>query len=474
MIIKKALGETVFLKNINFLLIPNLIKLLSNIIILIPVITFYLTVEELGVIALITTSVAFLFSIFNFRTDWILTKNFKILKKKELLFNVFLFDILIKLFLIFITLILIFFINKFNFTSLIIEYKYCIILSFITNIFLSINLTNSTFFHLTKNFKIIFIIEMVKIFSHLFFVYLFFKYFSLGIISVFFGLTVSSFLGFIIELIGIKKFINIKININLLKKCFHFTKTVIAFNVSGTALDFFERFLILKSLNLYAVGIFSHAKMYMYFSYTLIKNTLKTILSDFLKSIKKSDKKKLEKIQEIFLNMNYLFLLFSLLISLTINDFINILTHGKLVESAKYVPFLFLITQIAINQFIAQNYLILQNKIKSISVTTTLLNIFFILSLPITLYCFQLWGAVLSYGLLRFMIVILLQKKIDDFYFSKLNRNFYLTFFISLTLLTILNLSNLNNFLVYISAIFILFFIGVVLKEFIKSLKVVK
>ena len=112
MINKKDLGKIFFLKNINFLLIPNLIKLLLNIIILIPVITFYLTVEELGVIALITTSVAFLFSIFNFKTDWILTKNFKILKKKELLFNVFLFDILIKLFLIFITLILFFLINN--------------------------------------------------------------------------------------------------------------------------------------------------------------------------------------------------------------------------------------------------------------------------------------------------------------------------------------------------------------------------
>lgn len=85
MINKKDLGKIFFLKNINFLLIPNLIKLLLNIIILIPVITFYLTVEELGVIALITTSVAFLFSIFNFKTDWILTKNFKILKKKRII-----------------------------------------------------------------------------------------------------------------------------------------------------------------------------------------------------------------------------------------------------------------------------------------------------------------------------------------------------------------------------------------------------
>lgn len=474
MIIKKTLSKIFFLKNINFLLIPNLIKLLSNIIILIPVITFYLTVEELGIIALITTSVAFLFSIFNFRTDWILAKNFKIIKKKELLFNVFLFDILIKFFLIFIALVLIFFINKFNFTSLIIEYKYCIILSFITHIFLSVSLTNFTFFHLIKNFKIIFFIEIVKIFTHLFFVNLFFKYFSFGIISVFLGLTISSILGFIIELIGIRKFINVKLNINLLKKFFYFSKTVIALNVSGTALDFFERIIILKSLNLYAVGIFSHAKMYMYFSYTLIKNTLKTILSDLLKAIKNSDKKNLKKIQEIFLNINYLFLLFSLLISLTINDFINILTHGKLVEAAKYVPFLFLITQLTVNHFIIENYLILQNKIKSISTITSSANILFILSLPITLYYFQLWGAILSYGLLKFFINILLQKKIDDFYFSKLNRNFYLTFFISLILLIILNLSNLNNFLIYISVIFILFLIGIVLKDFIKSLKVVK
>ena len=68
MIIKKTLSEIVFLKNINFLLIPNLIKLLLNLIILIPVITFYLTVEELGIIVLLLL-VAFLFSIFNFRTD---------------------------------------------------------------------------------------------------------------------------------------------------------------------------------------------------------------------------------------------------------------------------------------------------------------------------------------------------------------------------------------------------------------------
>jgi O-antigen/teichoic acid export membrane protein len=209
----------------------------------------------------------------------------------------------------------------------------------------------------------------------------------------------------------------------------------------------------------------------MYFANYCLKSLLKTTLTEFLKGIKNNDKKILKKIQVIFFNINFLYLLVSFLISLIINDFINILTHGKLIDSAKYIPFLFLSSQAAINLFITENYLILQNKVKFLSSISSLGSILFILSLPITLYYFQLWGAVLSYMSLRFFLFIFMQKQIKNYYFSRWNNNFYLIFFISLILLVILNLSYLNSFLTYTLAVMTLLSITFVFNNFIKSLK---
>ena len=471
---KKTFKEIIFLKNINFVLLPNFLKLILNIIILTPLITFYLNVEELGIIALITAAIIFLFSVFNFRTDWILNKNFKILnKKKELLFNIYLYDLLIKLFLTILFGIIFYCILKFNIFLFKIDYQYCVFLSFITNIFLSINLTSYAFFHLNKNFKVIFYIEFIKIFSNLFFVFILLEYFSLGIIAVFLGLALSSVIGFFIELTIVKKFLNFKINISLLKSFYKFSKSVIYLNISGTAIELIERFFILKLISLFTVGIFFHAKTYMYFAFNIVKGTLKTILSDFLKAIKNKNKANLTKIEKIFFNINLLFFLSSILISLFIYDFINLLTHGKLVEAAKYVPFLFLITQTSLNYFIVENYLILQNKVKLLSLTVTYSNIFLIVLLPFFLYFFNLWGLVALYGLQRLLFILYIQNKIKNYYFVKFNINFYLTFFSSLLVLVLLNIFTLNNFLFYSLALFLIIIIIITLKNFIRSLKTV-
>jgi O-antigen/teichoic acid export membrane protein len=49
------------LKNINYLVMPNIFKVFSSIIIAIPILTYYLSIEDIGIIALLTTSVSFFF-----------------------------------------------------------------------------------------------------------------------------------------------------------------------------------------------------------------------------------------------------------------------------------------------------------------------------------------------------------------------------------------------------------------------------
>ena len=461
-------------KNINYLVIPNILKVFSSIIIIIPIVTYYLSIEDIGIIALITTSVGFFFSIINFKTDWVLQKNFFKYKKKkikEFTFNILFFEIILRVLITFFFFVLLFFIKKYDFFSLNNIYIFSLIFCFFFNIFSGISLLNYTLFILHKKFKLIFYLEIIKIILNLFLLYYFFKFLNLGILSVFLSLTILSLFALIVEFYFIIKYIIFKINLRYIKQVLYLTKHTLLFNTSGAGYDFFERFNILFFFNLHQLGIYSHAKSYMSFFYNFIKNVLKIFLSEFIRIIQIKSKARIYRLENKFIDFNYIYFFLSILASLLSYEVIKILTHGKFLDSAKYVPFLFLITLTSLQTFINENYLINSNKIKLLMLIKSSSNIFFIFLMPFSLFYFGIWGLIFLHALNQFFINFLYTKFINlNPFFDRFNINFYKTFFLSLISLLILLTVNINFYTKIILILICIFFLFKYLFKFLNNL----
>jgi O-antigen/teichoic acid export membrane protein len=451
------------LKNINYLVMPNIFKVFSSIIIAIPILTYYLSIEDIGIIALLTTSVSFFFSIINSKTDWVLQKNFfkyKNNKSKEFIFNIFFIEIILRSLISLFFFVLLFFIIKYGFFTLDNIYIFSLILCFFFNIFSGISLLNYTLFILHKKFQIIFYVDIIKNILNLFLLYYFLKFLNLGILSLFLSLTISAILLFIIELFFILNYLILRINFKHIKEVLFLTKHTLLFNTSGAGLDFFERFNILVFFNLHHVGIYSHAKLYMSFFYNFIKNFLKIFLSEFIKAIQSKSKSSIYRLENIFIDFNCIYFLLSILASLLSYDIIKILTHGKFTESAKYVPFLFLITLTSLQTFINENYIIHSNKIKGLMTIKSSCNIFFIFLMPLFLFLFGVWGIIFLLGLNQLFINFLYTKYFNlRFSFGRFNRSFYKTFFLSFIFLLILLIVNVNLYIKFIILLICIIFL---------------
>jgi O-antigen/teichoic acid export membrane protein len=462
------------LKNINYLVMPNIFKVFSSIIIAIPIVTYYLSIEDIGIIALLMTSVSFFFSIINSKTDWVLQKNFfkyKNNKSKEFIFNIFFIEIILRSLISLFFFVLLFFIIKYGFFTLDNIYISSLILCFFFNIFSGISLLNYTLFILHKKFKIIFYVDIIKNILNLFLLYYFFKFLNLGILSVFLSLAISAILLFIIEFYFILNYLILKINFKYIKEVVSLTKHSLLFNVSGAGLDFFERFNILFFLNLHYVGIYSHAKLYMSFFYNFIKNFLKIFLSEFIKVIQNKSKSRTYRLENIFIDFNCIYFLLSILASLLSYDVIKILTHGKFIDSAKYVPFLFLITLTSLQNFINENYIIQINKIKRLMKIKISCNIFFIFLMPLFLFLFGIWGIIFLLGFNQLFINFLYTKYFNlYFFFSRFNKSFYKTFFLSFAFLLILLIVNVNVYIKFILLLICIIFLFKYLLKFLNNL----
>jgi O-antigen/teichoic acid export membrane protein len=228
------------------------------------------------------------------------------------------------------------------------------------------------------------------------------------------------------------KNVNYKFEYKYLKLIFKNSKKIILSDIIFTASDFLERFSIGYFFNLRQVAIYSNSKLFLYSFLLFFKGLQKNFISDLINVFKKYSSYKINFIESKLIEINYLFFYLCVIATLFSHDVLELLTHGKFVDSAIYVPFWFLVGIISMQDFVLQNYLIVKKKINIILKISTFSNLYLIILMPIFIKFFGIFGCVLFYISYKFLSVYLKRLNCHQIILLNYYKNYNLIFFLSL------------------------------------------
>ena len=236
-----------YLKNYIYLILPGYAKHITYLLIQLPIVSYFLDVEDIGIAALIVTFANFLSSVFTINTELIFQDFYvKSIKKKNkiFIFQLYISEFFTKISLVSLLIIIFLLLNLFILTKLNPIYIWCLILSLISSSFLKLSQLNALYGQLLKKFKILFYADFIKIIINLSSAFFFFSTLKLGIISIFISTFFTAAVGLLIEFFYFFKNVNYKFEYKYLKLIFMNSKKIILSDIIFTASDFLERFSI--------------------------------------------------------------------------------------------------------------------------------------------------------------------------------------------------------------------------------------
>jgi len=461
------------IKNLFYLLFPRILRSFSNLLIQIPLAAYYLSYEEIGILALIATLVFFILSIFSLNIVWDLQSKFLILKNKVdqqysiYIFNVYFLEILFKIFLLVLAVFVYFFLKKILEISISLEITLCFFIYLISGIFSKISEINNLNFILKKKFNLSHNIDLLRVILNVVLAIIFFK-FNFGILSIVTSYLISNFICLIIEIYLMHRRIKFKIKKKYLYDILSLSKKTFFPTTVSCSCDLFEKFSINNIFSLREVGIYSNSKIFLNFFLMIYKNTLKNFLSDFITNIK--NKSLLNDIEKKLIDFNYLFLYSCIIVNFYSYDLLNILSNGKFIESASYIPFWYLVCIVSIQNFIYSNFLLAKKKIRILLLTEIISSLFLLIFTYVILKFFGIKTFIIFYIFTRLFLNYLRYYSIDKskLFFGDYQINFFKIFIFCLFLTIILSFQTIVYKIKFLITILIIIFMIVKIKEFLK------
>jgi hypothetical protein len=200
----------------------------------------------------------------------------------------------------------------------------------------------------------------------------------------------------------------------------------------------------------------------------IYKNTLKNFLSDFISNIK--NKNLLNDIEKKLIDLNYLFLYSCIIVNFYSFDLLNILSNGKFIESASYIPFWYLVCIVSIQNFVYSNYLLAKKKIRILLLTEIISSLFLLIFTYVILKFFGIKTFIIFYIFTRLFLNYLRYYSIDKskLFFGDYQINFFKIFIFCLFLTIILSFQTIIYKIKLLITILIIIFMIVKIKDFLK------
>ncbi len=386
-------------KNTAFYLSSSVLKLIISFIVILPIITFYLDVEQIGIYAYIVLISSFLMIPISAGGHMIVASHYFTSneeEKKKMFFHVYLIELTIKL-LLFIC--VVFFseqILRIVFDEFKKEYIDYLIIYSASLVFSVTKPILYYFFTIEKKAKQFFIYNTIEILVNLLFIILFFYFLEFGFIGYFLSALFTSVIIFILDISVMHKNFIIVFDKTWIHIIYHKGFKLFYANLIEQFLNLYDSFIVQKFLNFYHLGIYSHAKQYIGNFALIDKAFFYSYSASYMRMLNKDENFNILKTTLLW----YSFLLFSgICVIFFADDVIGYLTHGKLIESAKIVSILYILVFFRSNQQQYSCQLFFHKKNKEYTILSTFANILGFLILTIGVFVFDagLYFIIFSY-----------------------------------------------------------------------------
>ena len=255
------------------------------------------------------------------------------------------------------------------------------------------------FFTVRRESKRYFLYNLLDIVLLLLCSIVFLHYLGLGLIGYAAAIFLSVFLFFLLDVNVIRRYASFKYKKRWLTIIYAKGIRLFYANLVENLLNFYDSFIVQKTLTLVDLGLYSHAKQYLGKLGMLDKAFFQSYSVGYLKMLKGEEEIDVFKISLFWYSF---LLLLGLCIVYLADDVIAILTHDKLTESAKYLAILYTLIFFRSNQM-AYSYQILFHKENELFVKlATVANIVGMTILTLGVFLFDLglnfivWWVVLN------------------------------------------------------------------------------
>jgi O-antigen/teichoic acid export membrane protein len=377
----------------------NVIKLVASLIVTLPMVTFYLSVEQIGVYAYIALLSSFLMIPLSSGGQAIVASHYFTSDKnerKKMFFHIYVVEIIIKILLF---IIVVFFGEQFlkiAFHEYKNEYINYLLIYSASLIFSATKPILYYFFTVERKAGIFFFYNTIEVILNLFFITLFFYFLELGLIGYFLSALFTSFIIFLLDVYTMSKNFIIGFDRQWVGTIYHKGFKLFYVNLLEQFLNLYDSYIVQRFLNLNHLGVYSHAKQYIG-NFSMVDNAFfYSYLPSYMRMLNKEEKIDTFKIMLAW----YCFLLcLGICIIFFAKDVIGYLTHGKLTQSAELVPLLFVLIFFKSNQRQYSSQLLYYKRNKEYANLSVFANIlgFLILTIGVFVYDSGLYFIVFSY-----------------------------------------------------------------------------
>ncbi|ODS23495.1 hypothetical protein AB835_08660 [Candidatus Endobugula sertula] len=328
------------LKNADYVLylLPSVSRSIISILLLVPIITYYLEPEDIGLFALITAIVLPVKALASSGAQWVIGGNYHqigIEQRGVMLFNILLFEVVLRTIFIGLYIVIIEPVMGLFFEGETAHYKDYFLVALLATWFNLLWSTVSFLMIVQRDALSYMVVSVIQIIIQAIVTIFCLAYMGWGVESLFFAYLIVNFVSLLCEIYYVYNYLSVKISKRwvgeITKNGFRSIPGGFAEMVSNMV----DKLAIQYWVNIGTLGFYSHSQQYQsifkMFA-TSFKNTVSPISLEIYS--KKQDEKKFTNILSLWYGCLCLVGVFVALFS---DDVISILTHGKFVESAPFV-----------------------------------------------------------------------------------------------------------------------------------------
>lgn len=392
-------------KNFLYYLSPSVVIGILSTFIMVPVTTYYLGPKDFGIFAIVNAIVMPIGPLSSTGVSWVLAGNYYKIEEKErnvLLFNLLVLDFVLKFFWV-----MIFWLLSSLLLPLIIkdfEYQYLI---YFKIILISVLLTAlwptiSYFIILQQKGKLHATFEITPWLCGAIATIVSLSVFNLKTLALFLNPLVSGLTSFLLGLWYIKNYIKPAIVKRWMIEIFKVGMPSIPANLVEMLTNISDRFFIQKWLNLSELGIYSHSQSYKTVFTMGTKAFSRSFVPPLLEAF--STNASTDKIERQLKNWYGLLGIAGVFVTLFSYEIVNILTHGKFIGAAPLVPIWFFLVLSFTYGIPSTQYLVVHKRNQFMMYSGIIIGTIFIGITALSVYLFNLTGAVCSIVLSNFCI----------------------------------------------------------------------
>lgn len=333
-------------KNFFYYLLPSVVRGIISLFIIVPVSTYYLDPEHLGIVAIISVFSGIIVPLSSTGIGWVMGGNYYEVgpqERKELIFNILLVGVLLRAFWVIVLgttgfLFLPKFIGSYCGTFLVFFW-----MLLLAEWFNAVWEVVSYAIVLQKRGAAHTFLDMTQLLSHLIVLLVclvIFKFKTASLVLAYLG---SAFGGFIFSVIYIKKYISPRLRWKWIKETVKLGFPTIPLNLFEIISNSIDRFFIERWAGLSALGIYGHSLDYKKMFVHSFKSFSRAFSPEVLQGVSQGDEEKIRYTKQALKKWYGLFTIAGAAVVLFSKEIINILTHGKFTAAAPLVPLWFIL-----------------------------------------------------------------------------------------------------------------------------------